>query len=108
MAQDPFKIFISYRRDETSGHAGRLFDALADHFGAEQVFMDVDGLEPGVDFVRTLTTVLESVEVLLAVIVRSGQKPTPRDGVGSTTPTTSSVSRSAPPWSAKFGSYPCW
>lgn len=65
---DPFTIFISYRREETSGHAGRLYDSLADQFGADQVFMDVDAMAPGVDFVLTLTNALESVEVLLAVI----------------------------------------
>lgn len=31
-------IFISYRRDDSRGYAGRLRDTLSDHFGAEQVF----------------------------------------------------------------------
>ena len=37
----PGKIFISYRRSETSGYAGRLYDALSEHFGADRIFMDV-------------------------------------------------------------------
>ena len=41
-------VFISYRRSETSGYAGRLYDALAEHFGAERVFMDVT-MEAGID-----------------------------------------------------------
>jgi hypothetical protein len=45
------RIFISYRRDDDPSAAGRLYDALARHFGAEQVFMDVDTLEPGVNFI---------------------------------------------------------
>jgi hypothetical protein len=44
-AADP-KLFISYRREETAGHAGRLYDAVAARFGDRNVFMDVD-LAPG-------------------------------------------------------------
>ncbi len=43
-------IFISYRRQEADYVAGRLFDRLADRFGEDRVFMDVDAIEPGVDF----------------------------------------------------------
>lgn len=42
-------IFISYRRDDTEGQAGRLFQDLSDTFGSETVFMDVSGIEPGID-----------------------------------------------------------
>ena len=38
-------IFISYRRDDTEGQAGRLFQDLSDAFGSETVFMDVSGIE---------------------------------------------------------------
>ena len=41
------KIFISYRRGDSAGHTGRLYDRLADHFGQDQVFMDVDTIRPG-------------------------------------------------------------
>src|SRR5690242_12125890 len=40
-------IFVSYRRQESSHLAGRLYDRLADRFGEEQVFMDVDTIGPG-------------------------------------------------------------
>ena len=39
-------IFISYRREDTAGYAGRLYDRLAAHFGPDRVFMDVEGIEP--------------------------------------------------------------
>jgi len=39
------RIFISYRREETAYPAGWLFDRLADHFGAGQIFKDVDSIE---------------------------------------------------------------
>ena len=38
-------IFISYRRDDASGYAGRLYDRLVAQFGAHRVFMDVEGIE---------------------------------------------------------------
>jgi hypothetical protein len=39
------RIFLSYRRRETAWPAGRLYDVLVEHFGAEQVFKDVDTIE---------------------------------------------------------------
>jgi len=49
-------IFISYRREDSAGHAGRLFDRLREHFGKDRVFLDVVGIDAGVDFVETLAT----------------------------------------------------
>jgi hypothetical protein len=43
----PFRVTLNYRRDDTSGHAGRLYDALVERFGSEHVFMDIDAIEPG-------------------------------------------------------------
>jgi hypothetical protein len=48
-------VFISYRRQEASGMAGRLYDRLADRFGDDQVFMDVDTIALGVDFAEVIT-----------------------------------------------------
>jgi len=63
-------IFISYRREDSAGHAGRLFDRLREHFGRERVFLDVVGIDAGVDFVETLDKAVGSCDVLLAVIGR--------------------------------------
>lgn len=60
-------IFISYRREDSAGHAGRLYDRLSDRFGEEQVFMDLT-IEPGVDFVEVIDTAVTSCGVLLALI----------------------------------------
>ena len=49
-------IFISYRREDAEGQAGRLFDDLARHFGEHSVFMDVAGIEPGVIFAASSTS----------------------------------------------------
>jgi len=40
-------IFISYRREDAEGQAGRLFERLHERFGAGRVFMDVTGIAPG-------------------------------------------------------------
>lgn len=64
-------IFISYRRDDTEGHAGRLFEDLCTSFGKDAVFMDVSGIEPGLDFRRAIDQQISSCGVLLAVIGKS-------------------------------------
>jgi hypothetical protein len=43
-------IFISYRREDSAGYAGRLHEELAERFGAGEVFRDVDNLRAGQDF----------------------------------------------------------
>ena len=62
------RVFISYRRQETSGLAGRLYDRLAAHLGEDQVFMDVDTIALGVDFAEVITQAVSTCQVLLAVI----------------------------------------
>lgn len=61
-------IFVSYRRQESSHLAGRLYDRLADRFGEGQVFIDVDTIEPGVDFNDEIRRAVAACKVLLAVI----------------------------------------
>lgn len=61
-------IFISYRREDTSGFARSLFQSLESHFGAEQVFIDVEAIELGVDFVDVLDKSLADCAVLLVLI----------------------------------------
>jgi hypothetical protein len=64
----PGRIFLSYRRQETAWPAGRLYDVLVEHFPAEQVFKDVDSIEPGEDFVERIMAAVSSCDVLLALI----------------------------------------
>lgn len=61
-------IFISYRRDDSAGHAGRLFDGLRARFGAGHVFMDVTDLRPGQDFAVELERAVGRADCVLAVI----------------------------------------
>jgi Sulfatase-modifying factor enzyme 1/TIR domain len=62
------KIFISYRRDDSAGYAQAIYSQLVQHFSKDRVFMDVDTVEPGVDFVRVIETAVGECEVLLAFI----------------------------------------
>jgi TIR domain len=61
-------IFINYRRDDAPGVAGRLFDHLAAKFSRRNIFMDVDAMKPGRDFVEQLDAQVSQCHVLLAVI----------------------------------------
>ena len=61
-------IFVSYRRKEDSHLAGRLYDRLVDRFGKRQVFMDVNTIEPGVDFAHEISRAVAACRVLLVII----------------------------------------
>ena len=62
------KIFINYRRDDSIGMAGRLHDRLAQTFGRDKLFMDVDHIPAGVDFVAHLNNQVAACDVVLVVI----------------------------------------
>ncbi len=64
----PGKIFISYRRAEAEGLAGRIYDRLQEHFGKDKIFMDVDNVPPGEDFTHIMQRMLDECDVLLALI----------------------------------------
>lgn len=72
-------IFVSYRRDDSSGHAGRLADRLVEHFGRNRIFMDIDTIEPGEDFVTVIENAVSSCDILIAVM---GQKWLSAGGTG--------------------------
>jgi hypothetical protein len=61
-------IFISYRRDDSSGHVGRLYDALSAHFGRKRLFFDIDHIAPGQDFVQVLEDSLNQSSVMIVVM----------------------------------------
>jgi hypothetical protein len=62
------KIFISYRREDTSGESGRLKDRLEQVFGSENIFYDVETLEAGLNFDQSIDKALSESKVLLAMI----------------------------------------
>ncbi len=61
-------IFVSYRREDTEGEAGRLFDALVERFGKANVFFDVAAIRKGYDFRQAIDSSVSKCGVLLAII----------------------------------------
>ncbi len=74
------RIFISYRREDSSGYAGHLYETLSETFGSDSVFMDVDNLQPGQDFVDAIRRTLAECDVLLAIIGRRWVTAADADG----------------------------
>jgi len=62
------KIFLSYRRQDSIGVAGRIYDRLRAHFGGEAVFMDIDSIPFGEDFREHIDAAVGQCDVVLAVI----------------------------------------
>ncbi len=77
----PVQIFISYRRDDSSGYARAIYDELARQFGADRVFIDVDDIAAGQAFAEVIAHAVGRSEVLLVLIgprwlgERAGQPP---------------------------------
>ncbi|MFK8014085.1 MAG: toll/interleukin-1 receptor domain-containing protein [Gammaproteobacteria bacterium] len=64
-------IFISYRRNDTSGYSRLLYERLGREFGSDEIFMDVESLrEPGMDFVDAINDGVGRCSVLICLIGR--------------------------------------
>jgi hypothetical protein len=61
-------IILSYRREDSAGVTGRIFDRLTQEFGTNRVFMDIDSMPAGVDFHDHLQTILADCGALLVVV----------------------------------------
>lgn len=66
MLADSISVFVSYRREDTRHVAGRLGDLLQERF--DRVFMDIDNIEPGIDFTEVIRRAVSECDVLLAII----------------------------------------
>jgi Tol biopolymer transport system component len=66
--QRDVRVFINYRKHETSGQAGRLYDALAARYGEDSVFMDTDTIGPGEDYREMLGSAVGRCDALIALI----------------------------------------
>jgi TIR domain len=62
------QVFLSYRRSDASGHAGRLTDTLVARLGRGRVFQDVSAIGPGEDFTTAIDGALDRSDAVLAVI----------------------------------------
>jgi TRAP-type mannitol/chloroaromatic compound transport system substrate-binding protein len=61
-------IFLSYRRDDSSGYTGRLHDRFVQRWGRERVFMDLDNIDPGEDFLEVIDRTLAQCAVVVVVV----------------------------------------
>lgn len=73
-------FFISYRREDARGHAGRLYDDLRVQFGDDEVFIDVDRMDPGINFVERINEVVAAADAIIAVIGSQWLRPTNAHG----------------------------
>lgn len=67
MSDSP-RIFVTYRREDTSAYAGRLHDVLTDDLGEDNVFQDVAAIAPGEDFEVAVEEALTLSDVAIVVI----------------------------------------
>ncbi len=65
------KIFLSYRREDASGYAGRLTNELGARFGRQNVFRDVDSVVPGSDFILAIHEAIGACDAVVALIGRN-------------------------------------
>jgi hypothetical protein len=65
---DSPRIFVTYRREDSSASAGRLHDVLANAFGDDNVFQDVAAISPGEDFEKAVEAALTLSDVAIVVI----------------------------------------
>lgn len=62
------RIFISYRRSDSSAEAGRIYDYLENYFHRDAIFKDVDSIPPGSSFHKTISDAIDQCQILLAII----------------------------------------
>lgn len=74
------EVFISYRRQGALVHARAVFERLRSELGQKKVFMDLEGIEVGVDFVDLIEEQLRGCRVLLALIEPNWASATDRQG----------------------------
>jgi hypothetical protein len=61
-------IFINYRRGDEPGFTQALLGRLEQAFSAERLFIDIDNIAPGEDFVRLLESQVAQCDAMLTVI----------------------------------------
>ena len=75
------RLFLSYRRGDTAGRTGRLFDGLTQRLGRGSVFQDVASISPGADFEEALVGALARTDASIVVIGSEWASLTGTDGV---------------------------
>lgn len=63
-----YRVFLSYRRDDSAGHAGRLYARLVESLGDGALFIDVAKIPPGTYFEQVIATRIRDAESVIVVI----------------------------------------
>jgi hypothetical protein len=63
-------VFISYRREDTPAHAGRVYERLAARYGKRRVFRDLDAIPFAWDFRQKINEAIGSSDALIVLIGR--------------------------------------
>ena len=71
------RISISYRRADTAGITGRIFDRLKQHYGPDSVFIDIDSMRMGRNYKTQIDAALSTTDVLLIIVGRQWLGPRP-------------------------------
>ncbi len=50
----PIRIFINYRHDDARGNVRVIYDALVERYGRDAVFLDVETLRPGMNWLKEI------------------------------------------------------
>jgi hypothetical protein len=74
------KIFISYRREDTPYEAIPVRDRLAEHFGRDEIFFDIDAIPLGHDFSAEIERQVAACNYFIALIGKSWLTVTDQDG----------------------------
>lgn len=62
------RIFISYRRSDTQGYAGRLSDSLENYFGGNRIFRDIDDIAGGSEFAKDIEDQMSTADAVIVLI----------------------------------------
>jgi TIR domain len=75
------QIFISYRRNDSQGSTGRIYDYLIQHFQHSHIFLDVDTIAPGEDFIKSIENAISKCQISLVIIGKNWLEIADGDGV---------------------------
>ena len=74
------RIFISYRRSDTQGYAGRLSDSLEAYFGGKRVFRDIEDIKGGSEYAKDIEKSLSSADAVIVLMGPNWLSVTGEDG----------------------------
>jgi len=75
------RIFVSYRREDTSSATGRLTDRLRERFGDDEVFRDLDTIDAGTEFSKAIVDSIREAKAVLVMVGREWLNSMRPDGV---------------------------